>query len=167
MAATKGPRDRAETTSATRAKARRFTQQERAALKERAREIESEARAAGRGKASHEDGEREVLAKIAEMDGPDGAMARRLHALIKDAAPELSPRTWYGMPAYAKDGKVACFFQSAQKFKSRYATLGFTDMAKLDDGAMWPTAFALKELTASEEARIVALVKKAIGVAAG
>jgi uncharacterized protein YdhG (YjbR/CyaY superfamily) len=103
-----------------------------------------------------------VLAKIAEMPKPDRAMAERLHALIKASAPDLSPKTWYGMPAYAKDGKVVCFFQSAAKFKSRYATLGFSDDANLDDGAMWPTSFALKELTAAEEARIAALVKKAV-----
>jgi uncharacterized protein YdhG (YjbR/CyaY superfamily) len=103
-----------------------------------------------------------VLAKIAEMPGPDRAMATRLHAIIKASAPALSPKTWYGMPAYAKDGKVVCFFQSAEKFKSRYATFGFSDEANLDDGAMWPTSFALKELTAGEEARIGALVKKAV-----
>ena len=108
------------------------------------------------------DGESDVLAKIAEMPEPDRAMAERLHAIIKASAPALSPRTWYGMPAYAKDGKVVCFFQSAQKFKTRYATLGFSDKANLDEGAMWPTAFALKELTAAEEARIAALVKKAV-----
>ena len=108
------------------------------------------------------DGERDVLAKIAEMPEPDRAMAERLHAVIKASAPDLSPRTWYGMPAYAKDGNVVCFFQSAQKFKSRYATVGFSDKANLDDGAMWPIAFALKELTAADEARIAALVKKAV-----
>ena len=124
-------------------------------MRERARELKT---AAG-GKA---DGEADVLAKIAEMSEPDRAMAQRLHALIKASAPALSPRTWYGMPAYAKNGKVVCFFQSADKFKSRYATFGFNDKANLDDGAMWPTAFALKELTAAEEATIVALVKKAV-----
>ena len=124
-------------------------------MKERARELKS----AARGKA---DGESEVLAKIAEMPERDRAMAERLHAIIKAGAPALSPRTWYGMPAYAKDGQVVCFFQSAEKFKSRYATLGFNDAANLDDGAMWPTAFALKELTAVEEAKIAALVKKAV-----
>jgi uncharacterized protein YdhG (YjbR/CyaY superfamily) len=132
-----------------------FTAEERAAMRERARELKT---AAG-GKA---DGEADVLAKIAEMSEPDRAMAQRLHALIKASAPALSPRTWYGMPAYAKNGKVVCFFQSADKFKSRYATFGFNDKANLDDGAMWPTAFALKELTAAEEATIVALVKKAV-----
>ena len=124
-------------------------------MKERAREL----KAARSGKA---DGEADVLAKIAEMPEPDRAMAERLHAIIKTAAPELSPRTWYGMPAYAKDGKVVCFFQSAAKFKSRYATLGFSDKANLDDGTMWPTSFALKELTAADEARITALVKHAV-----
>ena len=125
-------------------------------MKERAREL----KAAGRR--GQEDGESEVLAKIAEMPEPDRALAERLHALIKASAPALSPRTWYGMPAYARDGDVVCFFQSAQKFKTRYATLGFNDTANLDEGAMWPTAFALKELTAAEEARIGALVKKAV-----
>ena len=125
-------------------------------MKERARELKAEAR---RGEA---DGESEVLAKIAEMQEPDRAMAERLHTIVKASAPALSPRTWYGMPAYAKDGKVVCFFQSAQKFKARYATFGFSDKASLDDGAMWPTSFALKEVTASEEAKISALVKKAV-----
>jgi uncharacterized protein YdhG (YjbR/CyaY superfamily) len=127
-------------------------------MKERARELKAETRQ----KKSREDGERDVLAKIAEMPKPDRAMAERLHAIVKASAPALMPRTWYGMPAYAKDGKVVCFFQSAHKFKSRYATLGFNDEANLDRGAMWPTAFALKELTAAEEARIAALVKKAV-----
>jgi uncharacterized protein YdhG (YjbR/CyaY superfamily) len=131
-----------------------FTDEERAAMKERAQELKAEGRKA--------DGESAVLAKIAEMQGPDRAMAKRLHAIIKASAPSLSPKTWYGMPAYAKDGKVVCFFQSAEKFKSRYATLGFSDEANLDDGAMWPTSFALKELTAADEARIGALVKKAM-----
>jgi uncharacterized protein YdhG (YjbR/CyaY superfamily) len=140
----------------TRKSARGFTAEERAAMKERAQELKAEVRA---GEA---DGESDVLAKIAEMPKPDRAMAERLHAVIKSSAPALSPRTWYGMPAYAKDGKVVCFFQSAQKFKSRYATLGFSDKANLDEGAMWPTAFALTELTVAEEARIVALVKKAV-----
>ena len=137
-----------------------FTDEERAAMRERAQEVKAAARRGPRaGKA---DGESDVLAKIAEMPEPDRAMAERLHALIKASAPALSPRTWYGMPAYAKDGKVVCFFQSAQKFKSRYATLGFSDKANLDEGAMWPTSFALKELTAADEARIGALVKKAV-----
>jgi uncharacterized protein YdhG (YjbR/CyaY superfamily) len=137
-----------------------FTDEERAAMKERSQEVKAEARRGARaGKA---DGESDVLGKIAEMPEPDRAMAERLHALIKASAPALSPRTWYGMPAYAKDGKVVCFFQSAAKFKSRYATLGFSDTANLDKGAMWPTSFALKELTATEEARIRGLVKKAV-----
>ena len=131
-----------------------FTDEERAAMRERARELKSAARKA--------DGESDVLAKIAEMPEPDRAKAERLHALVKATAPDLSPRTWYGMPAYAKDGEVICFFQSAQKFKSRYATLGFSDKANLDEGAMWPTSFALKKLTAADEARIGALVKKAV-----
>jgi uncharacterized protein YdhG (YjbR/CyaY superfamily) len=135
-----------------------FTDEERAAMKERAQELKAEARA-NKEKA---DGESAVLAKIAEMPEPDRTMAERLHAIIKASAPALSPRTWYGMPAYAKDGKVVCFFQSAQKFHSRYATLGFSDAANLDQGAMWPTSFALKELTAAAEARIGALVKKAV-----
>jgi len=135
-----------------------FTDEERAAMKDRAQELKAEARA-NKNKAA---GESDVLAKIAEMPEPDRTMANRLHAIIKASAPALSPKTWYGMPAYAKDGKVICFFQSAQKFNTRYATLGFSDTANLDDGAMWPTAFALKELTATEEARISALVKKAM-----
>jgi uncharacterized protein YdhG (YjbR/CyaY superfamily) len=134
-----------------------FTSEERAAMKERAKELKAEARAS-KNKA---EGESEVLAKIAEMAEPDRTMGQRLHALIKANAPSLSPRLWYGMPAYAKDGKVLCFFQSAEKFKTRYATLGFSDTADLDDGAMWPVAFALKDLTAAGEAKIGALVKKA------
>jgi hypothetical protein len=137
-----------------------FTDEERAAMRERAQEQKAAARR-GPG-AKKADGESDVLAKIAEMSEPDRAMAERLHAIIKASAPALSPRTWYGMPAYAKDGKVVCFFQSAQKFKTRYATFGFSDTANLDEGGMWPTAFALKELTATEEARISALVKKAV-----
>ena len=136
-----------------------FTDEERAAMRERAKEQKAEARA----EKNRAEGESAVLAKIAEMQGPDRAMAERLHAIVKASAPELSPKTWYGMPAYAnKDGKVVCFFQSAQKFNSRYATLGFSDAANLDEGAMWPTSFALKELTATEEARIGALVKRAV-----
>ena len=138
-----------------------FTDDERAAMKERAREMKAEARRDAGAKEA--DGESDVLAKIAEMPKPDRAMAERLHAMIKARAPALSPRTWYGMPAYAKDGNVVCFFQSAHKFKARYATLGFSDKANLDDGNVWPVAFALKELTAADEARIVALVKKAVG----
>ena len=132
-----------------------FTAEERAAMKERAREM----KAAKKGKAAEDD----VLAKIAEMPKQDRAMAERLHAIVKDAAPSLAPRTWYGMPAYAKDGKVVCFFQSADKFKSRYATLGFSDKANLDEGAMWPTSFALTKLTPAEEKRIAELVKQAVG----
>ena len=131
-----------------------FSAEERAAMKERARELKAEAAKA--------DGEKALLEKVAEMKGTDRAMAERLHQLITAAAPDLSPKTWYGMPAYAKDGKIVCFFQSADKFKSRYATFGFSDEANLDEGAMWPTSFALKELTAADEARIAALVKKAV-----
>ncbi|MCB9076352.1 MAG: DUF1801 domain-containing protein [Anaerolineaceae bacterium] len=134
-----------------------FTAEERAAMKERSKELKAETRA----KKKKADGESDVLAKIAEMPEPDRTMAERLHAIIKAGAPALSPKTWYGMPAYAKDGKVVCFFQSAQKFNTRYATLGFSDTATLDDGDMWPVAFALKALTAAEEARIIELVKKA------
>jgi uncharacterized protein YdhG (YjbR/CyaY superfamily) len=135
-----------------------FTAEERAAMRERAKELKTEAQKA--------DGERAVLAKIAEMPQPDRAMAERLHEIIKASAPGLSPKTWYGMPAYAnKDGKVVCFFQSAEKFNSRYATLGFSDQANLDESAMWPTSFALKELTATEEAKIGALVKRAVSQA--
>jgi uncharacterized protein YdhG (YjbR/CyaY superfamily) len=137
-----------------------FTAEERAAMRERAQELK---RAARRGpRAGKADGESDVLAKIAEMPKPDRAMAERLHAVIKTSAPALSPRTWYGMPAYAKDGKVVCFFQGAHKFKSRYASFGFSDKANLDEGAMWPTSFALKKLTAAEEAKLAALVKKAV-----
>jgi uncharacterized protein YdhG (YjbR/CyaY superfamily) len=137
-----------------------FTDEERAAMRERSQELKAEGRRGRR--ASKADGESDVLAKIAEMPEPDRAMAERLHAIVQASAPVLSPRTWYGMPAYAKDGKVVCFFQSAQKFKSRYATLGFSDQANLDEGAMWPTSYALKELTAAEEAKIRTLVEKAV-----
>ena len=133
---------------------RGFTAEERAAMRERARELKAAASGA--------DGESEVLAKIAEMRQPDRGMAERFHALVKASAPDLSPRTWYGMPAYAKDGKVVCFFKSAGKFKSRYATLGFEEAANLDEGAMWPTSFALRELTAADEKKIAALVKSAV-----
>jgi uncharacterized protein YdhG (YjbR/CyaY superfamily) len=142
----------AKSTAATSKKFKGFTDEERAAMVERIQEL----------KAEGEDGESVVLAKIAGMPEPDRAMAKRLHAIIRANAPALSPRLWYGMPAYAKDGKVVCFFQDARKFKTRYATLGFSDKANLDEGAMWPTAFALKSLTASEEASIAALVKKAV-----
>jgi uncharacterized protein YdhG (YjbR/CyaY superfamily) len=139
-----------------------FTDAERAAMKERAQEAKAESRRASRADKAAA-AENAVLEKIAEMPEPDRAMATRIHAIVKERAPDLSAKTWYGMPAYAnKDGKVVCFFQSADKFKSRYATLGFNDDANLDDGAMWPTSFALKELTADEEARIAALVKKAV-----
>jgi uncharacterized protein YdhG (YjbR/CyaY superfamily) len=148
----------AEKKAAKKGKAQGFTAEERAAMKERAKELKAEERAS-KDRAA---GERDVLAKIAEMPEPDRAMAERLHALVTASAPELSPKTWYGMPAYAKNGKVVCFFQSADKFKSRYATLGFSDEANLDDGALWPTSFALKKLTAVEEKKIAALVKKAV-----
>jgi uncharacterized protein YdhG (YjbR/CyaY superfamily) len=137
-----------------------FTAEERAAMKERANELKADTR---RGSsAAKEDGESEVLAKIAEMRGSDRVMAERIHAIINSTAPDLLARTWYGMPAYAKDGNVICFFQTAQKFKSRYATLGFSDKANLDDGVMWPTYFALTEVTAANEARIAELLKKAL-----
>ncbi|MEV4756298.1 DUF1801 domain-containing protein [Micromonospora sp. NPDC049559] len=135
-----------------------FTDEERAAMKERAKELKTRARRSAKA-----DTESEVLAKIAEMSPSDRALAERLHALIRANAPELTPKLWYGMPAYARDGKVLCFFQSAAKFKTRYATLGFSDEANLDDGAMWPTTFALTELTAESEARIGALVRRAVG----
>jgi uncharacterized protein YdhG (YjbR/CyaY superfamily) len=138
----------------------RFTDEERGAMKERVQELKAAARRAPR--ADKAEGESAVLAKIAELPEPDRARGERLHAVIKASAPALSPRLWYGMPAYAKDGKVVCFFQSAQKFKTRYATFGFSDEANLDEGTMWPTAFALTELTAEDEARIGALVKKAV-----
>jgi hypothetical protein len=155
----KGAQKSVRSTSATANRSKGFTDEERAAMKERAQELKAAARRGPRDKAN---GESAVLAKIAEMPGPDRALGERLHAIIKASAPVLAPRLWYGMPAYAKDGKVVCFFQSARKFKTRYATFGFMHEAKLDEGAMWPTAFALKELTAAEEARIAALVKKAV-----
>jgi uncharacterized protein YdhG (YjbR/CyaY superfamily) len=148
-------------TTAARKASERFTDEERAAMKERAEELKAAARR-GRPRAGKADGEQDVLAKIAEMPKADRTMAERLHVVVKASAPMLSPRTWYGMPAYALDGKVVCFFQSAHKFKTRYATFGFSAAANLDEGAMWPTAFALKKLTAAEEARIGALVKKAV-----
>ncbi|HEY3195200.1 MAG TPA: DUF1801 domain-containing protein [Candidatus Dormibacteraeota bacterium] len=150
----------ARSTTTTDKKFEGFTDEERGAMKERAQELKAAARRGPRGKKTDE--ESAVLAKIAEMPESDRAMAERLHAIIKASAPALSPKLWYGMPAYARDGKVVCFFQSAQKFKSRYATFGFNDTANLDEGAMWPTAFALTELTAGDEARIGALVKKAV-----
>jgi uncharacterized protein YdhG (YjbR/CyaY superfamily) len=158
MSPEKDTQKSATSTTATGKKSGGFTDEERAAMKERAQELKAEARA-GKDRA---EGESAVLAKIAEMPEPDRGMAERLHAIIKASAPTLSPKTWYGMPAYAKDGKVVCFFQSAQKFSSRYATFGFNDTANLDEGAMWPTSFALKELTADAEARISALVMKAV-----
>jgi uncharacterized protein YdhG (YjbR/CyaY superfamily) len=154
MSAKKATRKSAKSTASGK-KSKGFTAEERAAMKERAQELKAEARKA--------DGERAVLAKIAEMPEPDRSMAGRLHAIIKASAPALSPKTWYGMPAYAnKNGKVVCYFTAASKFKERYATFGFNDTANLDERAMWPTSFALKELTAPEEARISALVKKAV-----
>jgi uncharacterized protein YdhG (YjbR/CyaY superfamily) len=156
----KGTQKSARTTGLEDKRSGGFTDEELAAMKERAQELKAAARrGAGADKA---DGESDVLAKIAEMPEPDRAMAERLHAIIKASAPSLSPRTWYGMPAYAKDGKVLCFFQSSRKFKTRYATFGFSDKANLDEGAMWPTAFALKALTTSEAARIAAHVKRAV-----
>jgi uncharacterized protein YdhG (YjbR/CyaY superfamily) len=152
MSAKKVTQKSAKSSTASGKTSKGFTAEERAAMRERAQEL----------KAGDADGEGTVLAKIAEMPQPDRALAERIHALIKASAPGLSPRTWYGMPAYAKDGKVVCFFQSAHKFKARYATFGFSDKANLDEGAMWPTAFALKELTATEEAKISALVKRAV-----
>jgi len=150
----------AKSTTAIGKKFKGFTDEERVAMKERVQELKAAARRGPR--ADKADGESAVLAKIAEMPEPDRAMGKRLHAIIKAAAPALSPKTWYGMPAYAKDGKVVCFFQTAQKFNTRYATFGFNDAANLDEGAMWPTAFALMALTAAEGARIGALVKKAV-----
>lgn len=158
--AKKGTQKSPKSTTATGKKPKGFTDEERIAMRERIQELKAEARRGRR--ADQADGESAVLAKIAALPQPDRAMCERLHVIIKANAPALSPKTWYGMPAYAKDGNVVCFFQSAQKFKTRYATLGFSDKANLDEGHMWPTAFALKELTAAEEARIVALVKKAV-----
>ena len=135
-----------------------FTDDEKSAMRERAKEL----KAATRSRAEREDGEKDVLAKIAEMTDSDRAMAERLHAVVKASAPDLAPKTWYGMPAYARDGKVVCFFQTAEKFKTRYATFGFSDEANLDDGGMWPAAYALTKLTAADEARIAELVKKAV-----
>lgn len=151
----------AETTAVTDTTSEGFTDEERAAMKERAREVKASARRGSRAGKAAED-EAAVLAKIAEMQEPDRVMAERLHAVIKACAPELAPKLWYGMPAYARDGKVVCFFQSAQKFNSRYATLGFSDRANLDEGTMWPAAYALKELTAADEARVAELVKRAV-----
>jgi uncharacterized protein YdhG (YjbR/CyaY superfamily) len=158
--ATKGTQRSTKTTTATKKRSAGFTAEERAAMKERAQELKAEARAS-KDRAA---GERAVLAKIAEMPQPDRTMAERIHAIVKSSAPALSPKTWYGMPAYAnQDGKVVCFFTPAAKFKERYATFGFNAEANLDDGNMWPTSFALTKLTAAEEKRIAALVKKAVG----
>ena len=157
--AKKGPQKATRRAPATGETSGGWTADERAAMKERAQELKAEAR---RGPRAEQDGERDLLAKIAEMPAADRAMAKRVHAIVKASAPSLSSRTWYGMPAYAKDGKVVCFFQSAHKFKARYATFGFSDAANLDEGAMWPTSFALKELTAADEARLGALVKRAV-----
>jgi uncharacterized protein YdhG (YjbR/CyaY superfamily) len=157
--ATKKATQKSAKSTAINKKSKGFTDEERAAMKERAKELKAEARA-NKNKA---EGESDVLAKIAEMPESDRTIAKRLHAIIKASAPALAPKTWYGMPAYAnKDGKIVCFFTAADKFKSRYATLGFNDDANLDEGAMWPTSFALKELTAAAEAKIAALVKKAV-----
>jgi uncharacterized protein YdhG (YjbR/CyaY superfamily) len=158
MSPKKDTQKSAKSSTATSKKSNGFTDGERAAMKERAKELKADARR----KNDKAAGEADVLEKIAAMQQPDRAMAERLHAIVKATAPDLTPRTWYGMPAYAKDGKVVCFFQSAQKFKTRYATFGFSDKANLDEGALWPVAFAVKELTATEEARIAALVKKAV-----
>lgn len=151
----------AKRTTANATKHEGFSAEERAAMKEHAEELKTTARRGAR--ASKADGESDVLAKIAEMPEPDRVMAERLHAIVKTHAPDLTPKTWYGMPAYARDGKVVCFFQSADKFKARYATLGFNDAANLDDGAMWPTAFALTKLTPADEVRIAAIIKQAAG----
>jgi len=155
--AKKGTQKSAKSTTATGKASKGFTDEERAAMRERAQELKAAARA---GKAGEESA---VLEKIAAMPEPDRTMGERLHAIVKGSAPGLSPKLWYGMPAYAKDGNVVCFFQNAQKFKTRYSTLGFSDKAALDEGQMWPTSFALRELTPSEEARISALVKEAVG----
>lgn len=159
MTAKKDTQKSAKSSTASSKKDNGFTDAEKAAMKERAKELKAEARA-NKNKA---EGESDLLARIAEMPEPDRSMAARIHEIIKAVAPTLSPKTWYGMPAYAKDGKIICFFQSAAKFEARYATFGFNDAANLDDGAMWPTSFALTALTAVEEERISALVKKAVG----
>ena len=161
MSAKKATQKSAKSTTATGKTFEGFTAEERAAMKERAQELKAEARRGPR--ADKADGESDVLAKIAEMPEPDRTMAKRLHAIIKAAAPDLSPKTWYGMPAYVnQDGKVVCFFQSGDQYKSRYSTFGFQDSANLDEGKMWPTSFALEELTPAEEKRIAALVKRAV-----
>jgi uncharacterized protein YdhG (YjbR/CyaY superfamily) len=157
MSPQKATQKSTESTTAAK-KSKGFTDEERAAMKERAKELKAEARASK----NRADGENDLLAKIAEMPSPDRAMAKRLHAIVTATAPDLWPKTWYGMPAYAKDGKVVCFFTPASKFKERYATFGFNATANLDDGNMWPTSFALKKLTAADEERIAALVKQAV-----
>lgn len=154
----KGAQESAKTTTATNNKTKGFSDDERAAMKERAKELKAEERA----NKNRAEGESDVLAKIDELEEPERTMAKRLHEVITASAPALSPKLWYGMPAYTKDGKIVCFFQSAQKFNTRYATLGFNDTAMLDDGVMWPTAFALKELTVAEEERVAALIKRAM-----
>jgi uncharacterized protein YdhG (YjbR/CyaY superfamily) len=159
--ATKKATKKAATKAASKSAAG-FTDDERAAMQERARELKAESRPGAGSKKGDAAGEADVLAKIAAMPEPDRSLATRIHAVVKESAPELSSRTWYGMPAYARDGKVVCFFQGAQKFKTRYATFGFSDQANLDDGTMWPTSFALKQLTAADEKRISALVKQAV-----
>ncbi|MFN8473013.1 MAG: DUF1801 domain-containing protein [Anaerolineae bacterium] len=160
MSSKKDTQELAKSTAANGETSDGFTDDERAAIQERAKEMKASSRRGS--KAAKGDGESDVLAKIAEMPESDRVMAERLHAIVKAAAPDLSPKTWYGMPAYARDGKVVCFFQAADKFKTRYATLGFSDTATLDEGAMWPVAYALKELTSADEARISELVKKAV-----
>jgi uncharacterized protein YdhG (YjbR/CyaY superfamily) len=160
MSARKATQKSVKSTTARGKTSKGFTAEERAAMKERAQELKADRDL--KAEARRADGEKALLAKIAEMPEPDRVLAERIHAIVKESAPDLSPKTWYGMPAYAKDGKVVCFFQSADKFKSRYATFGFSDTANLDEGAMWPTSFALKELTAAEEAKIGKLVKKAV-----
>jgi uncharacterized protein YdhG (YjbR/CyaY superfamily) len=162
MSPEKDAQNSAKGSTARKETSKGFTHEERAAMRERAQELKADARRGSRTSKKKADGEGDVLAKIDAMEEPDRATAKRLHAIIKASAPALSPRTWYGMPAYAKDGNVVCFFQSAQKFKTRYATIGFSDKANLDDGAMWPTAFALKELTPAEEAKVAALVERAV-----
>jgi uncharacterized protein YdhG (YjbR/CyaY superfamily) len=158
MSPKKATQKSAKSNTATDDKYKGFTDEEKAAMKERAKELKAEARA----NKDRAEGEKDLLEKIAEMEEPDRSMAERVHAVITASAPDLMPKTWYGMPAYAKDGKVLCFFQSAQKFKARYATFGFNDVANLDEGAMWPTSYALKEMTPAVEARIAELVKQAV-----
>lgn len=162
MSAKKTTKQSARKAKPTEKAAEGFTKDELAAMKERAKELKAEAQRSSNEDEARAEGEGEVMAKIAEMEGSDRVMAELFYQIVKSTAPELMPRTWYGMPAFAKDGKVLCFYQDAKKFKARYATVGFSDTAHLDDGAMWPTSFALKELTATEEAKIRKLVKKAV-----